>query len=119
MEKVVLAEKFARIDAHWSPKIIGALNGQEIKIAVIQGAFVWHSHADADEMFMVVAGRMVMQLRDREVSLEPGELFIVPRGVEHRPYAEEEARILMFEPAGTLNTGDVLDERSVLQPEHL
>ena len=113
MAKVNLAQKFNLFDEQWSPKLIGELNGQQVKIAKIQGAFVWHHHADADEFFYVVRGRMTIRLPDREVDLAEGEFLIVPRGVEHRPVAAEEARILIFEPAGTLNTGNVRSERTV------
>lgn len=112
MEKVNLAEKFALFEAHWSPKIVGELNGQHVKLVKIKGAFVWHHHEEADELFLVVKGRFVMQLRDRDVPLDAGELFIVPRGVEHRPLADDECHILLFEPVGTVNTGDVRNERT-------
>lgn len=112
MEKVNLVDKFSQFDEHWSPKIIGELNGQAVKIAKIQGEFIWHHHESEDEFFMVIKGRMTIELRDREVVLEEGEFFIVPRGVEHKPVAEAEAHILMFEPVSTLNTGNVQSERT-------
>jgi mannose-6-phosphate isomerase-like protein (cupin superfamily) len=110
MEKVNLKEKLALFSAHWQPKIVGELNGQLVKLVKFQGPFVWHSHEAEDEMFFVVAGRFRMEFRDRAVWLEAGEFIIVPRGVEHRPVAEEEAQVLLFEPATTLNTGNVQDE---------
>jgi mannose-6-phosphate isomerase-like protein (cupin superfamily) len=119
MEKVSLAQKFALFDDQWSPKLIGELNGQQIKIAKIQGEFVWHQHEAEDEFFMVVQGQMTIKLPDEDVHLEEGEFFVVPRGVEHKPVAVEEAQILMFEPAGTLNTGNVQDERTVQEVERI
>jgi mannose-6-phosphate isomerase-like protein (cupin superfamily) len=117
MEKVNLAQKFSLFDEYWSPKIVGELNGQVVKIAKLKGEFLWHHHEAEDEFFMVMKGRMVIKLPDRDVSLEAGEFFIVPRGVEHKPVAEEEAHILMFEPESTLNTGNVQSERTVEEPE--
>ena len=117
MEKVNLAQKFSLFDEYWSPKIVGELNGQVVKIAKLKGEFVWHHHEVEDEFFMVVKGRIVVKLRDQDVTLEEGEFFIVPRGVEHKPVAEEEAHILMFEPNSTLNTGNVQSERTVEEPE--
>ena len=105
--KVNLAEKLALFDDHWHPRIVGELNGQHVKLAKIQGAFDWHHHADEDELFLVIKGRMDLEMRDLIVTLEEGEFFIVPRGVEHRPVAKEECHILLFEPAGTRNTGTV------------
>jgi GrpB-like predicted nucleotidyltransferase (UPF0157 family)/mannose-6-phosphate isomerase-like protein (cupin superfamily) len=117
--KVNLREKLALFHEHWSPKIVGELNGQHVKLAKFQGAFVWHQHADGDELFLVVKGRFRMEFRDRHVPLEEGEFLIVPRGVEHRPVADEEVHVLLFEPAGTLNTGDAQDERMVREPEYI
>jgi mannose-6-phosphate isomerase-like protein (cupin superfamily) len=110
MEKVNIQEKLAHFHDHWSPKIVGELNGQLIKLVKFQGEFVWHHHEDEDEMFLVVKGRFRMDLRERQIWLEEGEFLIVPRGVEHRPVALEEASVLLFEPASTLNTGNVLHE---------
>jgi len=112
MDKVNLRQTLASFSEHWQPRIVGALNGQEVKIAKIKGEFVWHHHENEDEMFLVVHGAITLQLRDRDVHLAEGEMFIVPRGVEHRPVAEQEAHILLFEPAGTLNTGNVRNERT-------
>lgn len=119
MDKVNLAEKFGRIAEHWSPRIVGELNGQEVKLAKLKGAFIWHKHDDADELFLVVKGTLLMRLRDRDITLGEGEFFIVPRGVEHLPIAEAEAHVLLFEPADTLNTGDVVNERTVAKPERM
>lgn len=113
MHKVNLANALARFTEHWQPKIVGELNGQQVKLAKFQGEFVWHSHEREDELFLVVRGRFRMELRDGHVDLEPGEFLIVPRGVEHRPVADEEVAVLLFEPAGTLNTGNVRSERTV------
>ena len=112
MNKVNLAETFARFSDQWSPKIVGELNGQQVKLVRFQGEFVWHHHEAEDEMFLVIDGRFRMEFRDRHIWLEKGEFLIVPRGVEHRPVAEEEALVLLFEPATTLNTGNVRNERT-------
>lgn len=119
MEKVNLAEKLALFSEHWKPKIIAELNGQHVKLSKFQGEFVWHRHENEDELFLAVAGRFRIEFRDRAVWLEPGELIVVPRGVEHRPVADEEAAALLFEPASTLNTGNVRDARTVDSPERL
>jgi mannose-6-phosphate isomerase-like protein (cupin superfamily) len=110
VEKVNIEEKLARFDERWKPKIAGELNGQHVKLVKFLGEFVWHHH---DELFLVVKGRFRMEFRDRSVWIEEGEIMIVPRGVEHRPVAEEEAHVLLFEPASTLNTGNVRDELTV------
>lgn len=109
MDKVNLLEKFGLFSETWSPKIAGELNGQEVKLVKLKGTFVWHQHEDADELFLVVRGKFTMEYRDRIISIGEGEFLIVPKGIEHRPVAEEEAWVLLFEPAGTLNTGDVKD----------
>ena len=119
MNKVNLAEKLALFHETWSPKIVGELNGQLVKLVKFQGPFVWHHHETEDEMFLVLKGRMVMELPEREVPLEEGEFIIVPRGVEHRPVAEEEAHVMLFEPATVLNTGNVRNERTLEELEHL
>lgn len=119
MEKVDLAEGFSRIREHWKPRVAGTLNGQHVKLVKFQGPFVWHSHAEEDELFLVVEGSFVMEFRDRRIPLSAGEFLIVPRGVEHRPVAEHEVHVLLFEPAGTLNTGDVRNDRTVDHPEPL
>ena len=117
--KVNLREKLALFHDHWSPRIVGELNGQHVKLVKFQGEFVWHKHDHEDELFLVVNGRFRMEFRDRHVWLEEGEFLIVPRGVEHRPVAEDEVHVLLFEPAGTLNTGDMEDERTVEEPERI
>jgi mannose-6-phosphate isomerase-like protein (cupin superfamily) len=113
MEKVNLREKLGLFAEHWQPKIVGDLNGQHIKLVKFQGPFVWHHHDNEDELFLVVKGRFLMEFRDKNVWLEEGEFVIVPRGVEHRPVADEEAHVLLFEPASTLNTGNVRNERTL------
>ena len=113
MQKVNLAEKLALFNDHWHPRIVGELNGQYVKLAKILGEFIWHKHENEDELFLVVKGRFRMEFRDRHVWLEDGDILIVPRGVEHRPVAEEVAHVLLFEPASTLNTGNVQNERTV------
>ncbi len=111
MEIISLTEKFSLIHEHWRPKIAAELNGQELKLVKLSGVFPWHRHESEDELFLVWRGQMVIEFRDRRVVLEAGELCVVPRGVEHRTLAESEAEVLIFEPAATRNTGDVLDER--------
>jgi mannose-6-phosphate isomerase-like protein (cupin superfamily) len=113
MQKVNLSQKLAMFSEHWKPKIVGELNGQLVKLVKFQGSFVWHHHENEDEMFLVVKGRFRMEFRDRNVWIEEGEFIIVLRGVEHRPVADEEAQVLLFEPASTLNTGNVRNERTV------
>jgi len=111
LEKIVLAEKLEKISDHWRPRLVGELNGQEVKLVKFKGTFVWHKHDGEDELFMPVKGRFKVELRDGTIDLKPGELLIVPRGVEHRTVAEKgEVEALLFEPAGTKNTGDVDDE---------
>ena len=119
IEKVNLAEKLALFREQWSPRVVGELNGQQVKLVRFQGEFVWHHHEGEDELFLVVKGRFRMEFRDRHVWLEEGEFLIVPRGVEHRPVAEEEAHVLLFEPATTLNTGNVQNERTLPQLERI
>ena len=116
---VDLAQALATFDEPWSPRIVGELNGQHVKLAKLRGAFEWHHHEREDELFLVVAGRLEMHLRDGVQELGPGQLCIVPAGVEHCPVAPEEAHVLLFEPVGTLNTGNVRSERTVDEPEHL
>ncbi len=118
MEKVNVAEKLALFDEHYSPRIVGELNGQQVKLVKFQGDFVWHHHDHEDEMFLVIRGGFRMDYRDeagaeRSIELGEGEFLIVPRGVEHRPCAEREVHIMLFEPAGTLNTGNVRTDRTV------
>src|SRR5262245_56832399 len=112
VNKVNIADKLLRFSEHWAPKIVGELNGQYVKLVKFSGPFTWHHHDIEDEMFLVVKGRFRMEFRDGDVWLEPGEFIIVPKGVEHRPVADEEAQVLLFEPATTLNTGNVRNERT-------
>ncbi len=119
MDKVNLAQKLALFGDYWSPKIVGELNGQYVKLAKLKGEFVWHQHENEDEMFLVLAGKLAVQLRDKTIDLNEGELAIVPRGVEHRPVAQDECHVLLFEPASTLNTGDVRNARTVERLERL
>lgn len=117
--KANLGEKFAAFRDHWSPKVIAELNGQQVKVVKLAGEFVWHRHEHEDEMFLVHRGRLRIEFRDGEVALGPGELVVIPRGVEHRPVAAEEVEVVLFEPASTLNTGDVRDARTVETLERL
>ena len=117
---VSLADAFASFSETWSPRIAAELNGQHVKLAKLEGTFVWHQHPDADELFWVIEGSLTLQLRDRDVTLSSGELFVVPAGVEHRPVVESGvAHVVLFEPAGTLNTGTEETERTVRDPAHL
>lgn len=110
MEKINLRDKLALFSDHWNPRIVGELNGQHVKVVKFQGEFVWHDHRDEDEMFLVLQGQFRMDFRDRSVELHEGEFLIVPRGVEHRPVAEQEVEVLLFEPAQIKHTGDVVSE---------
>ncbi len=116
MDKVILSDELERIKEHWRPKVVARLNGQEVKLAKFKGAFVWHHHENEDELFLVIRGRFRMELRDRVIELQEGEMFVVPRGVEHRPVADEPVEILLFEPAGTKNTGNV-DHPTLTAPQ--
>src|SRR6266404_3001352 len=119
MNKINLAQKLSLFDDHWNPRIITELNGQYLKLVKFKGPFTWHHHDHEDELFLVVKGRFRMEFRDRHVWLEEGEFLIVPHGVEHRPVAEEEAHVLLFEPASTLNTGNVRNERTLERLEKI
>lgn len=110
MEKVNLEQKLSLFSEHWSPKIVGELNGQQVKLAKLKGEFIWHKHDQEDELFFVIKGSFKMEYRDRTVVVNENEFLIVPKGVEHRPVAEEEVSIMLFEPATTLNTGDAESE---------
>ncbi len=105
-DKINLAEKLAQFSDHWAPRTVARLNDYDIMVVKVQGEFVWHKHDETDDFFLILAGQLTMRLRDREVTLGPGELFVVPRGVEHQPFAAEEAHLLLIEPTGTPNTGD-------------
>ncbi len=119
MHKVNLAQKFSQIHEFYKPHIAGELNGQQVKLTKINGEFVWHHHDNEDEMFLVVKGRFRIEFRDKTVWLEEGEFIVVPRGVEHRPVADEECWILLFEPSSTLNTGNLENEFTVHQLERV
>jgi mannose-6-phosphate isomerase-like protein (cupin superfamily) len=119
MKKVNLEAKLALFDEPWKPRVVGELNGQHVKLVKLRGEFVWHRHEDADELFLVLKGSMRVDLRERSVALEAGEFLVVPRGVLHRTVADEEAHVLLFEPAGTINTGNVREERTVDRPESI
>ena len=113
MNKVDLKEKFSLFNEHWQPKIVGELNGQYVKLAKLKGEFVWHQHENEDELFMVIKGKLKIKLKNNEIDLEEGQFFIVPRGVEHLPIAEEEVHVMLFEPKAVLNTGDRKNERTI------
>jgi mannose-6-phosphate isomerase-like protein (cupin superfamily) len=113
LESVNLSEKFGRFSDYWSPKIAGELNDSYVKLVKFQGEFLWHHHDNEDELFLVVKGRILMRLRDRDVWVNEGEFIIVPRGVEHMPVAHQEAHVVLLEPKSTLNTGNVQNERTV------
>ncbi|MDQ6829766.1 MAG: cupin domain-containing protein [Gemmatimonadota bacterium] len=117
--KITIADKFAMITEHWSPKIVGELNGQQVKLAKFQGEFIWHHHDLEDELFIVHRGSFRMEFRDRTIELYAGDFLIVPRGVEHRPVADEAVEVMLFEPAGTLNTGNTTSDRTVANPERI
>ena len=119
MEKVNLAEKFACFADRWSPKVVGDLNGQQVKLVKFAGEFVWHHHDNEDELFLVVRGSFRMEFRDRTVELNASEFLIVPHGVEHRPVADEEVEVLLFEPSTTLNTGSAGGDQTVAELERL
>ena len=112
MQTINLAEKLSLFSDHWHPRIVGELNGQQVKLVKLQGEFIWHSHPDTDELFLVVSGHLVIQLRDGDVTLGPGDVYVVPRGVEHCPRADGEVSALLIEPQGTVNTGDTPSERT-------
>ncbi len=119
MNKVNLNEKFGKFSERWSPKVVGRVQDCDVKLAKLLGAFEWHHHPEEDEMFLVVKGRLLLKFRDKDVLLDEGELMVVPKGVEHLPVAEEEAWIMMVEPAGTLNTGNIVSARTVAEPERI
>jgi mannose-6-phosphate isomerase-like protein (cupin superfamily) len=119
MEVVRLEDKYALFSDHWNPRIVGELNGQQVKIAKIIGDFVWHYHEQEDELFMVIKGKLIMEFRDKVVAIHPGEFLIVPRATEHLPRAEEETWIMLLEPASTLNTGNLQNERTRAELEKI
>ncbi len=116
IEVINLADKFSRFSERWHPYIVAELNGQQVKLAKLEGEFVWHRHTDEDELFQVLAGRLTIELRDGELELASGEMCVVPRGVEHRPVAHGMTHVLLFEPASILHTGEVVSERTVRDP---
>jgi mannose-6-phosphate isomerase-like protein (cupin superfamily) len=109
MEKINIRSKLSLFSDHWNPRVVAGLNGQHVKLVKFRGEFVWHSHENEDELFYVVEGKFRMEFRDRSIELEKGEMIVVPRGVEHRPVAEEEVQVMLFEPASTVNTGNVVN----------
>ena len=117
--KLSLAEKFVAIHDQWNPRVVGELNGQQVKLVKLRGAFVWHHHENEDELFLVHRGSFRMEFRDRTIELTAGDILIVPRGVEHRPVADAEVEVLLFEPSTTLNTGNLVNERTIRNPKHL
>jgi len=119
MKKINLQQKFSLFNDYWSPKIVGELNNQQVKLVKFQGEFVWHKHEEEDELFFVVKGSFTMELRDKNMEINEGEFFIVPRGVEHRPVAEQEVWVMLFEPASTLNTGNVKDQKTKKELEKI
>jgi mannose-6-phosphate isomerase-like protein (cupin superfamily) len=119
MEKINLMQKLSLFNEYWSPKIAGELNNQQVKLVKFLGDFVWHTHDEEDELFFVVKGTFVMELRDKNIELNEGEFLIIPKGVEHRPVAEKEVWVMLFEPATTLNTGNVLNEKTKMELERI
>jgi len=119
IKKINISEKFNLFKDYWNPRIIGELNNQHVKLAKLKGDFIWHKHDKEDEMFMVIKGKLKIEFRNKSVILNEGELIIVPRGIEHKPVAEEEVQVLLFEPVTTLNTGDIKNERTILNSESI
>lgn len=119
MDIVNLAQKFSSFFDYWSPKIAGELNDSHIKLAKLKGEFVWHQHENEDELFLVVKGRLLIKLRDRDLWVHEGEFVVIPKGVEHLPVAADEVQVVLIEPKTTLNTGNVQNERTVAAPEHI
>lgn len=113
LNKINLTEKFSRFDDQWNPKIVADLNDSQVKLAKVQGEFVWHQHENEDELFIVVQGHLTIELRDGQVTLGPGELVVIPKGVEHRPVARDEVHLMLIEPQGIRHTGDIVTERTV------
>lgn len=118
-EKINITDKLALFTDTWSPRIIGELNGQQVKLAKLQGEFMWHAHADEDELFLVLDGELTIEMRDQSVHLKKGEMYIVPRGVEHNPIASNGASVLLFEPAQTKHTGEHITERTVVDQQRI
>lgn len=119
MIPVDIKEKLGQFDEYWSPKIVGELNGQLVKLAKLKGEFVWHHHASEDELFMVIQGKLTIKLRERDVQLQEGQFFIIPKGIEHMPVALEECHVMLFEPGSVLNTGNIVNEKTVREIEKI
>ena len=119
MNTINLAQKLATFTEHWQPRTVGQFNGHDLMVVKVKGEFVWHKHEDTDDFFMVLKGQLTIQMHEGNVTLGPGEVFVVPKGVEHRPVADEEVHVLLFEPATTLNTGNMRNERTVEQVQRL
>ncbi|MFT5701391.1 MAG: mannose-6-phosphate isomerase-like protein (cupin superfamily) [Desulforhopalus sp.] len=119
MKVVDIKEKLSLFNEHWSPKIIGELNGQYVKLAKLKGQFVWHQHENEDELFMVMKGKLIIRLKDQDINLTQGQFFIIPRGTEHLPIAEEECHVMLFEPKSVLNTGNTKSEMTVEKLEKI
>jgi mannose-6-phosphate isomerase-like protein (cupin superfamily) len=119
MNAIDLRQKFASFSDYWNPRIVAELNGQQVKVVKFRGEFLWHHHDDEDELFLVHRGRFRMEFRDRVVQLGEGEMIVVPRGVEHRPVADEEVEVMLFEPASTVNTGNIVNERTITELSRL
>ena len=119
MDGINLKEKFSLFKEYWNPKIVGELNGQYVKLAKLKGEFVWHKHEDEDELFMVVKGKLTIKFKEKKIELDEGEFYIIPRGVEHLPVAEEECHVMIFEPKSVLNTGNRKNEKTVEKPERI
>ncbi len=117
IEAVNLAQKLTLFQEYWSPKVVGELNDNYLKVVKVKGEFVWHKHDEDDELFLVLKGRLVIQLRDQDITLNEGDFLVVPKGIEHRPVAEDEAHILLIEPKTVVNTGDATDERKIAPDE--
>lgn len=119
MNKINISEKFASFDTHWDPKIVAELNGQHVKLVKFKGEFDWHKHDNADEMFLVIKGSFCMQFLNKSVKINEGEFIIIPKGIEHCPKSEQEVQVMLFEPAGLINTGDVESSNTVHEPERI
>lgn len=119
MNTIDLKEKFSQFNEFWSPKIVGELNGQLVKLAKLKGEFVWHHHENEDELFMVIKGELTIKLKDQDIQLSEGQFFIIPKGVEHLPVAKEECHVMLFEPKSVLNTGNGVNEKTVKKLENL
>ena len=119
MQVIDIQQKLDSFDDHWSPRVIAALNGQHVKVVKLLGEFDWHFHKDEDELFMVVEGELTIHFRDRTIELTRGQMCVIPRGIEHKPAASKESQVLLFEPAGTINTGNLVNQRTVSSPDSI